>query len=54
MSYKFTKQNMYLYFSFYNCEKKGMPNKCCLYASLVIAKVGIVQEIHQNEITECK
>ena len=31
----------------------GMPNKCWLYASLVIAKVGIVHEIHQKQITEC-
>jgi hypothetical protein len=32
---------------------RGMPNKCWLYASLVIAKVGIVHEIHQKQITEC-
>jgi hypothetical protein len=35
-------------------RKRGMPNKCWLYASLVIAKVGILLEIHQKQITECK
>jgi hypothetical protein len=53
-SCKFTKQNMHLYFSLTIVRKRGMRNKCWLYVSLVIAKVGIVLEIHQKQITECK